>query len=98
MDRMRLQRQPDGSAMIGVWQRILFQPVPEGMLVNGSVRELGLRRWGLVGVHWYWSPGIGLMWERAFVGSQARARGGGMQGLGREDFIDGPLLVWRQYW
>ena len=63
MDSMRLQRRPDGSAMIGVWQRILFQAVPGGMLVNGSVWELELRRWGLFGVHWYWSSGIGLTWE-----------------------------------
>ena len=42
MDSMRLQRRPDGSAMIGVWQRILFHAVPGGMLVNGSVRELEL--------------------------------------------------------
>ena len=41
------------------------------MLINGSVGELELMRWGLFGVHWYWSPGIGLTWEWALVGCQA---------------------------
>ena len=63
MDNMRLLRRPDGSTLIVVWQRILFQEVPEGMLINGSVSELELMRCGLFGVHWYWSPGIGLTWE-----------------------------------
>ena len=51
MDNMRLHRRPDGSALIGVWQRILFQEVPGGMLINGSVGELELMRYRLVGVH-----------------------------------------------
>ena len=63
MNNMRLLRRPDGSALFVVRQRILFQEVPEGMLINGSVGELELMRWGLFGVHWYWSPGIGLTWE-----------------------------------
>ena len=63
MDSMRLQRRPEDSAMIEVWQRILFQKVPGGMLVNESTWELELGRWGLVGVHWFWSPGIGLTCE-----------------------------------
>ena len=63
MDNMRLHRRPVGSALVVVWQRILFQEVPGGMLMNGSVEELELSRWGLFGVHWYWSPGIGLTWE-----------------------------------
>ena len=63
MDSMRLQRQPDGSVVIGVWQRILFHEDPGGMLVNWSAWKTGLERWGLGGVHCYWSPGIGLMWE-----------------------------------
>ena len=63
MDIMRLHRRPDGSALIVVWQRILFQEGPGGMLINGSVSELELMRWGLFGDHWYWSPGIGLTWE-----------------------------------
>ena len=44
MDNMRLHRRPDGSAWIVVWQRILFQEVPGGMLINGSVDELELMR------------------------------------------------------
>ena len=63
MDNMRLHRRLDGSALIVVWQSILFQEVPGGMLMNGSVLELELGRWGLLGVHWYWSPGIGLTCE-----------------------------------
>ena len=51
MESSRLQRRPDGSAVIGVWQRILFHEVSGGMLVNRSSWELGLGRWGLVGVH-----------------------------------------------
>ena len=63
MDNMRLLKRPDGSTLMVVWQRILFQEVPEGMLINGSVSELELMRCGLFGVHWYWSPGIGFTWE-----------------------------------
>ena len=63
MDSMRLHRRPVGSALVVVWQRILFQEVPGGMLMNGSVEELELSRWGLFGVHWYWSSGIGFTWE-----------------------------------
>ena len=63
MDSMRLHKRPVGSALVVVWQRILFQEVPGEMLMNGSGWELELRRWGLLGVHWYWSPGIGLTWE-----------------------------------
>ena len=63
IDNMRLHKRPVGSALGVVWQRILFQEVPGGMLMNGSVDELELRRWGLFGVHCYWSPGIGLTWE-----------------------------------
>ena len=63
IDNMRLHRRPVGSALVVVWQRIFFQEVPGGMLMNGSVDELELRGWGLFGVHWYWSPGIGLTWE-----------------------------------
>ena len=63
MDSMRLHRRPVGSALVVVWQRILIQEVPEEMLMNGSVEELELSRWGLFGVHWYRSPGIGLSWE-----------------------------------
>ena len=73
IDNMRLHRRPVGSALLVVWQRILFQEDPGGMLMNGSIDELELRRWGLFGVHWYWSHGIGLTWEWALVGSQARA-------------------------
>ena len=51
MESSRLQRWPDGPAVIGVWQRILFHEVSGGMLVNRSSWELGLGRWGLVGVH-----------------------------------------------
>jgi hypothetical protein len=51
IESSRLQRQPDGSDVIGVWQRILFHEVSGGMLVNRSPWELGLGRWGLVGVH-----------------------------------------------
>ena len=43
MDNMRLHRRPVGSALVVVWQRILFQKVPGGMLRNGSVWALGLR-------------------------------------------------------
>ena len=51
MESSRLQRRPDGSAVIGVWQRILFHEVPGGMLVNRSSWKVELGRWGLVGVH-----------------------------------------------
>jgi hypothetical protein len=51
IESSRLQRRPDGSDVIGVWQRILFREVSGGMLVNRSSWELGLGRWGLVGVH-----------------------------------------------
>ena len=51
MESSRLQRRPDGSAVIGVWQRILFHEVPGGMFVNRSFWEVELGRWGLVGVH-----------------------------------------------
>ena len=44
VDNMRMHRRPDGSAWIVVWQRILFQEVPEEMLINGSVDELELVR------------------------------------------------------
>ena len=63
MDNMRLHRRPVGSALVVVWQRILFQEDPGGMMINGSVGELELVRCGLFVVHWYWSPGIGLTWE-----------------------------------
>ena len=36
MDSSLLQRRPDESAVTGVWQRILFHDVPEGMLVKRS--------------------------------------------------------------
>ena len=51
IESSRLQRRPDGSDVIGVWQRILFHEVSGGMLVNRSSWELGLGRWGQVGVH-----------------------------------------------
>ena len=63
MDIMRLHRRPVGSALVVVWQRILFQEVPGGMLINGSVGELELVICALFGVYWYWSPGIGLTWK-----------------------------------
>ena len=63
MESSRLQRRLAESAVIGVWQKILFQEVPGGMMVSRSSWEVGLGRWGLVGVHWYWSPGVGLTWE-----------------------------------
>ena len=44
VDNLRLHRRPDGSAWFVVWQRILFQEVPGGMLINGSVDELELMR------------------------------------------------------
>ena len=44
MESIRLHRRPDGSALIRVWQRILFQEVPGGMLINGSVGEVGRGR------------------------------------------------------
>ena len=77
--------------MIGVWQRILFQNVPKGMLVNGGAWEVELGRWGLIGVHWYWSPGIVSVCREPDAGTE-RA----MHCLDREDFIDGPLWMWRQ--
>ena len=49
MDSMRLHRRPVGSALVVVWQRILFQEVQGGMLMNGSVEELELSRWGCLG-------------------------------------------------
>ena len=51
MDSSLLQRRPDESAVIEVRQRILFHEVPGGMLVNRIAWEVGLERWGLVGVH-----------------------------------------------
>ena len=50
--------------------------------------------WGpLVLVFWHWAyVGISVGWE---PGASLR---GAMQGQGREDFIDGPLGVWRQCW
>ena len=51
MESSRLQRQSDGSAVIGVWQRILFHEVPGEMLVNRSFWEVEMGRGGLVGVH-----------------------------------------------
>ena len=63
VDKMRLQRRPVGSVVIGVWHRILFHVVPGGTLANWIAGVAGLERYGLVGVHWYWSPGIGLTWE-----------------------------------
>ena len=53
MERSRLQRRPDGSAVIRVWQSILFNEVLGRMLVNRSSWELELRRCGLVRVYWY---------------------------------------------
>ena len=40
--------------------------------------------WVYVGVSVGWVPGAGLR--------------GAVQGQGREDFVDGPLWVWRQCW
>ena len=44
MDNMRLQSQPDGSVVIGVWHRILFHEVPEGTSVNWIAGKAGLER------------------------------------------------------
>ena len=74
IDNMRLHRRPVGSALVVVWQRILFQEVPGGMLMNGSVWELELGRWGLLGVHWYWSPGIGV--SERWLGARRELEGG----------------------
>ena len=49
MESSRLQRRPDGSAVIRIWQRILFHEVSGEMLVNRSSWELGLGRWGRSG-------------------------------------------------
>ena len=42
------------------------------------------RHWADVGMSVCWEPGAGPR--------------GAIQGLGREDFTDGPLWVWRQCW
>ena len=55
MESSRLQRRPDESAVIGVWQRILYHEVAGGMLVNKSSWEVELGRWG-----WSGSIDIGL--------------------------------------
>ena len=84
--------------MVVVWQRILFQEVPGEMLMSGSVWELELRRWGLLGgplvlVSWHWAyVGMSVGWE------PGASLGGAVRGSSREDFIDGPLWVWRQCW
>ena len=44
IDNMRLQRQPDGSVVIGVWHRILFHEVPGGALLNWIAGKAGLER------------------------------------------------------
>ena len=95
MDNMRLHRRPDGSAVIGVWQRILFQEIPGGMLINGSVWELELRRWGWLGSIGIGLQALGLRGNERWLGAR-RELEGAMQGQGREDFIDGPLWVGRQ--
>ena len=46
MESSRLQRRPDGSAVIGVWQRILSHEVPGGMLVNRRSWEVGMKNGG----------------------------------------------------
>ena len=101
MYSMRLHRRTDGSAMNGIWQRILFQEVPVGSSRDvGQWERLGVRveemeaGWGplvLVSRHWA-DVGVTVCRE---PGAGLR---GAMQGLGREDFIDGPLWVWRQCW
>ena len=76
MDSMRLQRRPGGSAMIGVWQRILFQEVPVGMLINGSVWELELRRWGCWGSIGIGRLALGVCVSERWLGARRELEGG----------------------
>ena len=50
------------------------------MLINGSVSELELMRWGLFGVHWYWSLALGLRGNEHWLGAR-RELGGGSCGV-----------------
>ena len=70
-----------------------MRDVDEWERLGVGIEEIGAVGGPLVLVSWHWAyVGMSVGWE------PGASLWGAVRGPSREDFIDGPLWVWRQCW